>query len=131
MDRRSWKLLLWTALAGVVFALLGLGKGPENYLRMARNSLHWRQASGDIVLVDIDDNSLKDVGHWPWSRSRHAQIVDQLTRAGAKRIFIDIMMEGPSLPREDALFANALARSKRVVLPAITRSGHGNGWRVD
>ena len=31
-----------------------------------------------IVIVDIDEKSLKEEGHWPWSRNKLAQMVDQL-----------------------------------------------------
>lgn len=31
-----------------------------------------------IVIVDIDEKSLAEVGHWPWGRNRLAQLVDQL-----------------------------------------------------
>ena len=31
-----------------------------------------------IVIVDIDEKSLAEVGHWPWGRNRVAQLVDEL-----------------------------------------------------
>ena len=95
LERKSWKLLLWTALAGLIFGLIGFGQLPEDYLRMMRNGLHWHKASGDIVFVDIDDESLRDVGRYPWPRSKYTRIVNNLTAAGSKRIFIDIMMDHP------------------------------------
>jgi diguanylate cyclase len=127
----SWKLLLWTAVAGLVFGLIGFGEIAEDLLRASRNSLHRHPASGDIVLVDVNDSSLRKLGHWPWPRSRQARLIDILTRTGAKRIFVDAMMDGQSDPRQDALFAQALGNSGRVVLPAITRFGPGSGWRID
>ena len=69
LDRRPWRLLLWTVLAGLVFALIDVGELPEDYLRAARNSLHWHRASGNIVLVDVDDNALHQLGRLPWGRS--------------------------------------------------------------
>ena len=91
---RPWRQLLWTALAGVVFGLLGLGEIGEDVLRSGRNSLHWHKASGDIVVVKIDNSSLKHAGRWPWARRHHAEIVDSLTRGGAQRIFIDVQFVG-------------------------------------
>jgi len=61
-----WKLLLWTAVAALIFGLIGAGELPEDMLRASRNSLHQHKASGDIVLVAIDDRSLREVGRWPW-----------------------------------------------------------------
>ena len=31
-----------------------------------------------IVIVDIDEKSLAEVGRWPWSRNRLAQLTDEL-----------------------------------------------------
>ena len=67
-----WKLLLWTAIAGLVFGLIGFGEIAEDYLRVWRNSLHPHHASGDVVLVLIDDQSLRQVGNWPWRRQQDA-----------------------------------------------------------
>jgi EAL domain-containing protein (putative c-di-GMP-specific phosphodiesterase class I)/CHASE2 domain-containing sensor protein len=119
----AWKLLVWTAVAGLVFGLIGFGEIAEDWLRVARNSFHQHRASGDIVLVDIDDRSVQQVGRWPWARTSYAELTDHLSAAGAKRIFFDIMFEGATNPRDDQAFATALARSKRVVLAARVRSG--------
>ena len=55
LDKKPWKLLLWTAVAGLLFGLVGFGEIAEDYLRTVRNSLHQHKASGQIVLVTIDD----------------------------------------------------------------------------
>jgi EAL domain-containing protein (putative c-di-GMP-specific phosphodiesterase class I)/CHASE2 domain-containing sensor protein len=116
-DARPWRTLLWIAIAGLIFGALGLGEIGEDVLRTGRNSLHWHKASGDIVVIKIDNESLHKVGRWPWPRRYHAQLTDELTRAGAKRIFFDLQFYGPSNPADDKQFAAALARSKRVILP--------------
>ena len=53
-----WKLLLWTVVAGIIFGLIGAGEILEGPLRTVRNSFHSHKASGDIVLVAIDNQSL-------------------------------------------------------------------------
>jgi EAL domain-containing protein (putative c-di-GMP-specific phosphodiesterase class I)/CHASE2 domain-containing sensor protein len=126
-ERAPWKLILWTAIAGLVFGLIGFGEIAEDTLRAGRNSLHWHKASGDIVLVKIDDQSLREVGRWPWPRRFDGQLTDQLTKNGAKRIFFDLGFFGPTDPTDDHLFAEALKRSGRVVLAARTRAGPSNG----
>jgi len=118
-----WPLLLWTALAGLVFGLIQFGEIAEDLLRASRNSLHVHKASGDIVLVAIDDASLKKVGRWPWPRRYHAEVIDKLTAAGAKRIFFDVLFEDATNPVDDGLLADAIERSGRVVLPVRSRSG--------
>jgi adenylate cyclase len=44
-----------------------------------------------ITIVDIDEKSLKELGQWPWSRNKIALILDNLTRAGAAIIGLDIV----------------------------------------
>jgi EAL domain-containing protein (putative c-di-GMP-specific phosphodiesterase class I)/CHASE2 domain-containing sensor protein len=109
-------------VAGLIFGLIGFGELPEDMLRTARNSLHTHKASGDIVLVAIDDASLKKVGRWPWPRRYQAQLVHRLTQAGARRIFFDVMFEDATTPGDDQAFASAIRQSGRVVLPVRSRS---------
>ena len=123
----NWKLLLWTAVAALVFGLIGLGEVPEDALRVARNSFHTHKASGDIVLVAIDDKSLREVGRWPWSRRQQAYIIDRLTEAGAKRTFLDIIIGGRSTRADDNLFVKATDRAGNVVLPMAPRGSTGFG----
>jgi EAL domain-containing protein (putative c-di-GMP-specific phosphodiesterase class I)/CHASE2 domain-containing sensor protein len=126
-EPKPWKLLLWTAIAGLVFGLIDFGQLGEDWLRAMRNNLHKHAASGEIILVDIDDSSLQQVGRWPWPRSYYAGLVDHLSEAGAKRIFFDIKFEGATNPRDDQIFAAALRRSSPAILGARPRSGIGGG----
>jgi len=47
--------------------------------------------SGQIVIVDIDDASMHELGQWPWPRHVVARLTDMLSRAGAKVIAFDVM----------------------------------------
>jgi EAL domain-containing protein (putative c-di-GMP-specific phosphodiesterase class I)/CHASE2 domain-containing sensor protein len=124
-------VILWTAVAGLVFGLIGFGEIAEDALRASRNSLHWHKASGDIVLVKIDDQSLRDVGRWPWPRRQLATVTNNLTQAGAKRIFFDLTFDGPTNPIDDRIFSQAIERSGRVVLAVRTRAGPGTGMHEE
>ena len=126
--KAGW-LLLWTAIAGLLFGLLGLGDIFEDVLRSNRNSLHWHKASGTLAVVKIDNSALRQVGRWPWPRRYHAQLTDRLTEAGAKRIIFDVQFYGASNPADDRAFAQALQRSGRVVLAAGRATGPESGSR--
>ena len=130
-DRSPFRLLLWVAIAGLIFGLIGFGELPEDVLRASRNSIHPHAASGDIVLVKIDDASLRKIGRWPWPRRYHAQLTDQLTNAGAKRILFDVMLENASDPVDDGLLADAIRRSGRVTLPVRVRTGLVRGMATN
>ena len=45
----------------------------------------------DIIIIDIDDKSLKSIGQWPWSREQLAKLIDNAYRAGAVIIGLDII----------------------------------------
>ncbi len=45
-----------------------------------------RQPSDRIAVIAIDDQSIANIGRWPWPRDVHAQLIDQLTAAKAKTI---------------------------------------------
>ena len=45
-----------------------------------------RAPSDRIAIIAIDDQSIANIGRWPWSREVHAKIIDQLAAAKAKTI---------------------------------------------
>lgn len=76
-----------------------------------------RTVDSDVTIVDIDARSLHDLGAWPWRRSRHAEVIEQLQRLGARRLFVDIDFSAPSThPEDDQRLASALIRSAGVVV---------------
>jgi adenylate cyclase len=50
-----------------------------------------RPPADDIVIVAVDDASIKHYGVWPWPRSLHAKMVDFLNADGAKAIGFDFI----------------------------------------
>ena len=117
------RLLMWTAIVVVLLTMIGAVQPFEDQLRMLRNYVHPHKASGDIVLISIDDRALHDMGRWPWPRRYHAQLIDRLTTAGVKQIYSDITFETRSDPADDNALADAIKRSGRVTLPVRGRSG--------
>jgi len=50
-----------------------------------------------IVIVDIDEPSLKQQGRWPWSRQKMTALVQNLEAAGVSVIGFDIVFSEPEL----------------------------------
>ncbi|MDD3324054.1 MAG: adenylate/guanylate cyclase domain-containing protein [Sulfurospirillaceae bacterium] len=48
-------------------------------------------ASQDIVIVDIDEKSLRQLGQWPWSRDTVATLLNNMTQAQVGVIGLDIV----------------------------------------
>jgi adenylate cyclase len=75
------------ALVPLVFAILhaigilpiGVVDRLDNIIYDAR--LRWtmpRTMEPHVVIVDVDEKSLAEVGHWPWARNRVADLVNEL-----------------------------------------------------
>ncbi len=98
------------SVLGVSITVLMLVVGwfdPASLTRLENISLDFRfrlrgerPVGEEIVLVVIDDKSLKELGRWPWSRNTQAQLLTAIAAAGAKVIGIDIIYAEPE--RTDA-----------------------------
>ena len=80
-----------------------------------------------LLIVAIDDNSLQQIGQWPWPRSTHARMLDRLTEAGSARVVLDLMLSEPDRQdaAQDADLAAAIRRNGRVVLPVLAAPASG------
>ena len=45
-----------------------------------------RQQSDRIAIIAIDDQSIANLGRWPWSRDIHAKLIDKLAESKAKTV---------------------------------------------
>jgi adenylate cyclase len=76
-----------------------------------------------IVLVTADDDSLAEMDRqWPWPRSYHAQLIDQIAKDNPLAIALDILFAEKTQDREDRALGQAVARARRVVLGETLRS---------
>lgn len=108
---------------GLVIALIGwsgLQLLPGQLLRSVEDragDLVWRVAAERsderrLIIVDIDEQSLKEIGPWPWNRSTQARLMDQLAAAGVREQVHDIVFT--DVPDGKDLFNQALRRHKPV-----------------
>ena len=131
--RAQQRRLEWALLALALLCLVAWLSPPQqmaglNHLvqDLGLRSLA-RPPHPDIVVIAVDDRSITSIGRWPWRRALHAQLVDVVTAQNPKAIGLDILFSEPDLdyPLDDALLAQALARSQRVVLPVLQRNQAG------
>lgn len=74
-----------------------------------------------VVIVAIDDNAFEVLPErWPWPRSYYARAIDNLERAGAAVIGIDVMLDVADTehPDADLQLAHSLSQAENVVLAA-------------
>jgi diguanylate cyclase (GGDEF)-like protein/PAS domain S-box-containing protein len=115
--------LLVAAVLTIVLAS-GWHSGLRNALADLRFALLSQPVGSDIVIVAIDAPSIEKIGVWPWPRKLHAELLEQLGRAGTSDIIFDVDFSTPSDPASDRLFLDALKRAGgSVVLPAFKQPG--------
>ncbi len=66
-------------------------------------------ADAPVKVVDIDDESIRRLGQWPWPRSEIARLIDRLGRAGASVVAFDVVFSEPDRT-SPARIAEQLAR---------------------
>ena len=59
-----------------------------------------------VKIVDIDEESLRRQGQWPWPRTEMARLLQRLTDAGASTIALDIVFSEPDRTSPNQLAAN-------------------------
>ncbi len=93
--------------------------------------------SDEILIVDIDEKSIKELGQWPWERDKVATILQNLTDAEAGIIGLDIIFSeaDKTSPREIAkkwsLNANSLPDYDEVLAKTVSKTPTILGYIFD
>lgn len=91
-------LLLFALLLGTLyfsFADTRWRREIQHFVFDSLNQNFPRERSDDILIVDIDDDSLLRLGQWPWPRTTIADVVAGLSLYGAKVIAFDGVLAEP------------------------------------
>ncbi len=113
----------WLALAAATLALVILAWQQDWTHRLDASLLDFAtelrpgETTDKIVLVAIDDRGLSEVGNWPWSRARHADLIEQLAAHDPELIVFDILFLDPIDPDGDARLAESIGAAGNVLLP--------------
>ncbi len=82
-----------------------------------------KAASQELVILEIDDQSIKHFNTWPWPRSIYAQLLKQLQPLEPKMLVFDIDFSSPSIATQDREFAAQLAKTTFPVVLASFIAG--------
>lgn len=74
------------------------GLFERRFYDFASTSTH-RTPSDQIAIIAIDNESIANIGRWPWPRDVHAQLIDQLSAAKVKTIAHTIFFFEPQVDR--------------------------------
>ena len=85
----------------LVIACLSYGRAFDNYELISYDfRLNLRpalSASPDIFLIEVSDDTLKNLGKWPLPRDFHASLIRVLSECQAREIVFDILFSEPTL----------------------------------
>lgn len=94
-----------------------LERFEEKFYDLRASMLHPAAVpSGTFAIVAIDEKSVAELGRFPWSRSRFAELIDRADAAGAAAVLIDVTFPEAQSPAADEQFAAALRRNGRTTL---------------
>jgi PAS domain S-box-containing protein len=149
----SGRIIVWAiaiVVISTVAAVVVMWRAPALKLA-ARDALVRARGTmrppDEVVIVAIDETSVKRFGRFPWPRSLMAQALHKLSDARPKVIALHALYSDPTNEADDAALAEAIKRAGNVVvaaqlietqlgaewarpLPAIEKAaaatGHGN-----
>ena len=139
--------LLGIALLSVFLSIYYVDPYPVEFLRLKTFDFYQELKPREIpspqgkpvTIIDLDEESLNEVGQWPWPRTTIAKLVQNLNKMGAALVAFDIVFAEPdrmnpdkipdvvlgldnattaklrALPSNDFVFAKAI-KGSRVVL---------------
>lgn len=109
INRWVHTILLLALLCGAIFVRLQDYQWSRalSYLAFDRyNTLRPREAGDQVIIVDIDDESLRRIGQWPWPRTILADLIYRLKEMGAAVVAFDGVLAEPDRTSPAALLSN-------------------------
>ncbi len=123
MDRRRKRAITINAILTMVCLLVPLLLLNNTYIArwnwIIYDSMHAllvHESSEQVVIVAIDDNSLQQLGRWPWSRAVHTRLLQQLQKVSVKAVGFDILFPEHEAGEVDQAFADEMKNMGNVVL---------------
>lgn len=108
-------IFLWALILSAIAGGIELFEPLEDIYRGGRNMVRARPADQKIVVVAIDNATVRRFGTSYYSRKYNAELLDKLFAMGVKRVYFDEAFSQPMDPEGDDAFAAALARHKGKV----------------
>ena len=126
MKSGFWKSDWFLGLV-VVVVMLGLGNSDllQSLERKAYDlgvSASARTPSDRIAVVAIDDESIANIGRWPWPRNVMAKMVDVLAAAQVKVIGNTVLFTEPQVDPGYVYITKLLEMTQRGAAPGDTRN---------
>lgn len=99
-NQKLKKFLIYLSLSFILTIILSViyiffPKLPDSFDNRLRDYLFTIRGeipnTNNVVIIDIDESSIKELGQWPWSRNKVSTIIQNLTDANIGIIGMDIV----------------------------------------
>ena len=141
--RRRRTLLLGVATVAAALGILTHATGVFHRVELASIDARFQIRGSNpslvknVLVVALDSQTLsyfasstavKDhySANWPFPRRDDARVINNLVKAGAKRIGVDIVFTQPTDPTDDDDLAGAIAKAGHMVLATNSVGPHGS-----
>ncbi|HMO74115.1 MAG TPA: EAL domain-containing protein [Sphingopyxis sp.] len=119
----SWRSFALSVALCIVVGLSSLSEPLDMFVESAIGRLANRPVSGDIVVVALNDRTLAMSADAQFSMTQHAELVDAVNKAGAKRLFLDFDYHRREADDDFPKLIDAVKRMEdRIILAVATRS---------
>ena len=118
--RTQWWLI--TILASLLVTVMTFDRTMmrlDNLIYHHLLGLHRSTPPDTILLVEIDERSLRQIGRWPWDRSIHAALIDRLGEAEPQAIAYDVLFTESGHEKQDAQLGRAVAGANPIFFPML------------
>ncbi len=106
-------LRVYNVLSGVDNSLKDTVYGSKQFIYKVEKDIN-----PNIIILGADDQSLQDIGRWPWDRSIFANLIDTISAGHPAAVFVDVIFAEETDPETDQLFADAVERAGNVIIPS-------------
>ncbi|MCX5497557.1 adenylate/guanylate cyclase domain-containing protein [Kaistia dalseonensis] len=77
------------------------------------------EAERPVVVIDVDEDSLRAIGQWPWPRTRLAELARRLAADGAAAIAFDVLFSEPDQNSPEEVIKHLPAAQADLVASSI------------
>jgi len=86
--------------------------------------------SDNVVIVTIDEKSIKQKGQWPWARKDIADALDKAFKKGAGIVVFPVLLSEKDRMGTDTVLADFLKKQKGIVISQTPTTQKGNGYGI-
>jgi len=124
----------WIISLSMILVLCGIRFTDPWFLDMVRLKAmdqHQRNQESmtlsNLVTVEINNQTIRKMGQWPWDRNRVSNQIIKLYQAGASIVVVPILFADPDRFGKDAVLARTLKRTPTVIGQIPTNDNSASG----